>query len=278
MNTDGNMPSLPGGRVRVSRTGNIGIDMAPEQNNIKVGKTMSDSSTSAAGKYKAIYHGDVSCLRVFRTELATALYANCPGPCGLALRKIFYPSLFKACGKGTIFGKNITLRHPSKISVGANVIVDDGVMLDAKGTSNAGISIGNNAFIGRNTIIYCKNGNIKIGDNVNISSNCTIFSSNDLTIENDVIIGAYSYLLSGGEYDHMSGEKFVDQSGMKSSGPLVIGENTWIGTRATVLDAASIGKHCVIGAGTVCIKPVDPDSVAVGVPAKVVKSIKKSQP
>ena len=238
---------------------------------------MSDTDTSAFAKYKAIYHGDVSLWRFYKTEWLQSAFADLRGPMGLAFRKLFYPSLFKACGKGTVFGRNMTLRHPLKISIGNGTVVDDGVMLDAKGTSNRGITIGNNVFIGRNSIIYCKNGNITIGDNVNISSSCTIFSSNDLTIENDVIIGAYSYLLSGGGYNHESPLKFVDQSGMDSAGPLIIGANSWIGARATVLDAANIGKHCVIGAGAVVIKPVEADSVAVGVPASVVKSIKKQR-
>ena len=244
--------------------------------NIKVGKTMSDTNTSAAGKYKSICHGDVSTARFLYTELLTLLFSGIPAALGLAFRKLLYPSLFNSCGPGTIFGRNISLRHASKITLGSRVIVDDNVMLDAKGNSNRGISIGDNVFIGRNTIIYCKNGNITIGSNVNISSNCTIFSSNDLKIENDVIIGAYSYLLSGGEYEPSSPEKFVDQSGMKSTGPLSIGANTWIGTKVTVLDAASIGAHCVIGAGAVVTKPVEADSIAVGVPAKKVKSLEKA--
>lgn len=242
--------------------------------NIKAGKTISDTKTSAAGKYRSIYHGNVSTLRFIFTELAVTFCSCVPGALGLALRKIFYPSLFNTCGHGTAFGRNLTLRHPAKITLGSRVIVDDNVMLDAKGSSNRGIAIGDNVFIGRNTIIYCKNGNISIGSNVNISSNCTIFSSNDLTIENDVIIGAYSYLLSGGEYDHTSAEKFVNQSGLDSKGALSIGSNTWLGTRVTVLDAASIGKHCVIGAGAVVTKPVSADSLAVGIPATIRKSLK----
>ena len=247
--------------------------MMENSENVKVGKTMSDTRTSSFQKYKAIYHGDVSLWRMYRTECVLGAFGRSCGPLGLALRKLVFPGLFKTCGKGTVFGKNITLRHPAKISLGKNVIVDDGEMLDAKGSSNSGISIGANVFVGRNTIIYCKNGNITIGNNVNISSNCTIFSSNDLTIEADVIIGAYSYLLSGGEYDPYSKEKFVDQSGMKSKGPLTVGSNTWLGTRVTVLDAANIGSHCVIGAGAVVNKPVEPGSVAVGVPARKVKSL-----
>lgn len=241
--------------------------------NIKVGKTMADSGTSSAAKYRAIYHGNVSTTRFLLTETATTLFSCIPGAAGLAIRKLFYPALFNSCGHGTVFGRSISLRHPSKITLGSRVVIDENVMLDAKGSSNRGISVGDDVFIGRNTIIYCKNGNITIGKGVNISSNCVIFSSNDLKIENDVIIGAYSYLLSGGEYDISSAERFVEQSGMKSSGPLTVGSNSWLGARVTVLDSASIGTHCVIGAGAVVTKPVDPDTLAIGVPARKIKSL-----
>ena len=60
---------------------------------------------------------------------------------------------------------------------------------------------------------------------------------------------------------------------METKGELTIGNNCWLGARVTVLDAASIGDHSVIGAGAVVAKPIPGDSLAVGVPARVVKSI-----
>jgi acetyltransferase-like isoleucine patch superfamily enzyme len=51
------------------------------------------------------------------------------------------------------------LRHPHKI-IGDNVVIDDLCCLDAKGTDNRGITIGNGVFVGRNTILSCKNGDI----------------------------------------------------------------------------------------------------------------------
>ena len=87
------------------------------------------------------------------------------------------------------------------------------------------------------------------------------------------MIGAYTYLLSGGEYDITDATPFADQSGMKTKGPLTIGANGWLGARVTVLDAASIGDHCVIGAGAVVNKPIPANSLAVGVPARVIKSV-----
>jgi acetyltransferase-like isoleucine patch superfamily enzyme len=98
-------------------------------------------------------------------------------------------------------------------------------------------------------------------------------SSNELTIGEGCMIGAYSYFLSGGEYDYRSPVKFCEQTGMQTRGPLHIGDNCWLGAHVTVVDGASIGNHCVIGAGAVVTQPLPPDSLAFGIPACVVKNI-----
>ena len=61
------------------------------------------------------------------------------------------------------FGRHLTLRHAHKIRLGQGVVIDDNGVLDAKGDGNRGIVLGNRVYVGRNTIIYCKNGDIHIG-------------------------------------------------------------------------------------------------------------------
>jgi len=153
-------------------------------------------------------------------------------------------------------------------------VFDDNCVIDAKGDTNKGITIGNGVLVGRNSIIYCKNGDIQIEDGVNISSNCTIVSANRVSIGKGVLICGYTHLLSGGGYDFSNKSvKFSEQSGAVSEGELVIGPDCWLGARVTVLDAACIGEHCVIGACSLVNKPIPPNSLAYGIPAKVVKNI-----
>lgn len=236
---------------------------------VKVKDVMAGGSTFA--RYRHIQYGAVSSGFVLKAELAQWFCGSLPGAAGLFLRSRLYPALLGAAGPKCLFGRNMTLRHPGKIRLGQGVMADDNVVLDAKGESNNGITIGSRVFIGRNTIIYCKNGNIAIEDDVSISSNCTIFSSNSLTIGAGTVIGAYSYLLSGGEYDLADPTPFAEQSGMETRGPLTVGRNCWLGARVTVLDAACIGDQSVIGAGAVVTKPVPGRSLAVGVPARVIR-------
>jgi acetyltransferase-like isoleucine patch superfamily enzyme len=242
---------------------------------VKLKTALRSEGQGAWSSYVHLMHGrQVSLGRVVRTELVTFFVGSISGPLGLLLRKWLYPGLLGGAGRNLLVGRNVTFRHSSKIRIGNNVVIDDNAVIDAKGSSNRGITIGDDVFIGRNTIVYCKNGDISIGRGVNLSANCCLFSSNDLTLEPDIMVGAYSYLLSGGGYDPTEREvPFVDQAGMETKGPLTIGTNSWLGARVTVLDGASIGRHCVIGAGAVVNRPIPADSLAVGMPAKVLKSI-----
>jgi len=236
---------------------------------------MSDRSRgSALRKYRALYYGDMPGWRALICEVLFSVLGGMPGALGLFLRAQLYPWVFAQVGPGTVFGRHMTIRHPHRIRLGAGVILDDYSVIDAKGETNEGISLGDGVYVGRHTIIYCKNGNIRIGQRVNISSNCQLVSSNDMTIGAFCVIGAYAYLLSGGGYDYtMGAPRFSDQNGFITKGPLVVGENCWLGAGIVVMDAASVGEHCVVAAGAVVTQPVPAHTMVGGVPARVIKSI-----
>ena len=232
---------------------------------------------SPAGAYRALMYGDMSLGRVIWAEILFTLFGGLGGALGLYLRMKLYPALFKSCGRKVVFGKNITIRHPHKIVLGDGVVLDDGCMVDAKGTSNAGIVLGERVYVGRNTLIYCKNGDIEIGDNVSISANCILFSSNRLTMKPNSVVASFVYVLSGGEYDLDDATPLAFQAGTCTQGPLEIGEDCWLGAGVKVLDGGTIGERSVIGAGAVVNRPVPANSIAVGVPARVVKTRKPAE-
>ena len=229
-----------------------------------------DNRGGGFSKYRALTHGDISLWRVIRNELVTLLFGYVPGPLGLALRKVFYPCMFRHCGRKVVFGYGLTFRHAHKISLGDNCFIDDFSMLDAKGEANNGITLGDGVFIGRGTKVYCKNGDIELGARTNVSSFCTLYSNNSLKIGAGCMIGAYSYILSGGEYDWRDPTPYAEQSGMCTKGPLTIGDDCWIGTRVTILDGAqSVGDRALVAACALVNKPVPARTIVGGVPAKV---------
>ena len=99
-------------------------------------------------KYRRMVIGDQGWLKMIYFEFVILFFSLIPGALGLICRKLLYRPLFKQVGKSVIFGRNLTLRHPHKIMIGDNVIIDDECLLDAKGESNSGISIGDYVSIG----------------------------------------------------------------------------------------------------------------------------------
>jgi acetyltransferase-like isoleucine patch superfamily enzyme len=227
-----------------------------------------DSRTSAREKYEELVVGRPGWGPLLKHELVTLLAQGVPGALGFALRKRLYPSLLGACGRGVIFGQNVVLRQPRKIRIGRDVVIDDNCLLDAKGTANAGITIGDGVFIGRNTILSCKNGDILVEDGANIGFNCELFSASRVRVGREALLAAYCYVI-GGDHDFSDPSAAVLAQGRRSEG-VSIGNGAWLGAGAKILDGITIGDGAVIGAGAVVRESVPAGAIAVGIPARVV--------
>src|SRR6476620_12718425 len=173
--------------------------------------------TSAREKYAALVIGKTDFGSLLKYELIVTLTQGCPGALGLALRKSLYPSLLGSCGRNVVFGQNVVVRHPHKIHIADDVVIDDNCLLDAKGDSNRGIRIGSGVFIGRNTILSCKNGDIEIDDEANIGFNCEVFSGSRVRIGRNTLIAAYAYLI-GGDHDFSDSAAPVLAQARRSAG------------------------------------------------------------
>ncbi|MFQ6114504.1 MAG: flippase-like domain-containing protein, partial [bacterium] len=231
-----------------------------------VQKELFDEKKSKVQKYQEIFLGEKGFVKMLKYELIITLFSWIPGALGVLLRSIFYPAILGSVGKGAAFGANIALRHPGKIHIGNNVVIDDNCVLDAKGQSNQGIRIGNGVFIGRGTILTCHNGDIVLEDNVNIGFNCVISSLSSIVIGKNNLMAAYCYLV-GGDHDSARTDIPVLFQGRSSKG-IVIDKNVWLGAGVTVLDGVTIGRDSIIAAGAVVNKDVPEFAIAAGLPAK----------
>jgi acetyltransferase-like isoleucine patch superfamily enzyme len=228
------------------------------------------AGTSSRAKYAALVVGRPGLGALLKYELIVMFAQSWPGALGLVIRKALYPRLLGSCGRNVIFGQHVVLRHPHKIHIGSNVVVDDNCLLDAKGESNHGIRIGDGVFIGRNTILSCKNGDIALADGANIGFNCEVFSASRVAIGKRVLMAAYSYVI-GGDHDFSDPSKPVLEQSRTSAG-VTIGDGVWMGAGAKILDGVAIGDGAVIGAGAVVRDSVAASAIAVGIPARVVGS------
>ena len=226
-----------------------------------------DASKSKRKKYQDLVVGQAGWWQLVRYELIASLLRHTPGALGLFLRAKFYPVLLGKCGRNVFFGSDITLRHPHKIQIGNNVVIDDGCVLDAKGLANDGITIGNGVFIGRQTSLNTKEGDIQLEDGVNIGAFCTVFSASQVRCGKNTLIAAYSYLVGGG-HDMTDTETAVINQDRPSLG-ITIGDNGWIGTGVSILDGVTIGHDVVIGANSVVTTNIEDFAVAAGSPAVI---------
>ncbi|NJO77656.1 MAG: acyltransferase [Cyanobacteria bacterium RM1_2_2] len=203
-------------------------------------------------------------------ELVTLLFSNLPGSLGYLLRKKFYQGLFQRTGSGLILGQGVVLRHPRRITLGDRVAIDDYTLLDASGAGEAGMSFGNDVIVSRNCVIQCKTDSLTLGNRVDIGCNTILSSGNGIFIGDSVLIAGNCYI-GGGRYVTDRIDIPMMEQGVYSKGPVVIGNDVWLGAGAIVLDGVRIGKGCVVGAGALVTKELPDYSIAVGVPAQVVR-------
>lgn len=114
------------------------------------------------------------------------------------------------------------------------------------GLSN--LSVGKNVWIGPMTIIDASGGKLEIGDGCSIACGAMIYTHS-----------AHKFVVTEGK------DKF-------EKGSIKIGRHTFIGSGAVVLPGVTIGDHSVIGAGAVVENNIPSHSIAVGIPAKVIKN------
>jgi acetyltransferase-like isoleucine patch superfamily enzyme len=110
-------------------------------------------------------------------------------------------------------------------------------------------------------------GAVTIGDRTRIGLSNTIIGP--VKIGNDILL-AQSITLSGLNHNYEDISLPIHAQGVNTS-PIVIEDEAWIGANVVVLAGVTIGKHCVIAAGSVVTKNIPPYSVAVGNPARVLK-------
>jgi acetyltransferase-like isoleucine patch superfamily enzyme len=225
---------------------------------------------SALAKYQDLVVGSRSLSRLVLHESVVLLSTWVPGALGLVLRRTMYRWLLGSVGRNVVFGQGVVLRHPGKIEIGDDVVVDDLVLLDAKGTTNRGIRIGSGCFVGRGSILSCKDGDIVLGDSVNIGFHSEIFSGSSVTVGRHGLFAAYTYLVGGGHEFERAGVPVIEQQ--RRSRGIHLGDNVWLGTGAKVLDGVTIGSDVVVGANAVVLEDLPDGAIAAGVPARILRS------
>lgn len=110
---------------------------------------------------------------------------------------------------------------------------------------------------------------VKIGRGTYINSNLTLVDDYKITIGSGVLIGPNVMISSTGHPVHYK----LREHGEMYSFEVVIEDNVWIGGNVSICPGVVIGANSVIGAGSVVIRDVPPNTVAAGNPCKVIREI-----
>lgn len=172
-------------------------------------------------------------------------------------------------------GKNCNISHKPNILFRKNVTIENDVTID--GYAKNKLIFGNNVKVGAYSLVSCTSHLSKYGVGLTIGNNSafgrfTEFgAAGGIEIGDDVIAGSYISFHSE-NHNFSDSSLLIREQGVTSKG-IKIGNNVWIGAKATFLDGAIIGNNCVVAAGAV-VNGIFPNNVIIGgVPAKILKEI-----
>jgi len=191
-------------------------------------------------------------------------------------------SVYRGLGwkKAIFIGRNVELRNRKFIQIGKGVTLGDAVLID--GLSRDGVVLGNNVNVGEYTRIEASGTitdigkGVKIGDNTGIGSFSFIGGAGGVLIGKDVIMGQWvSFHPENHNFERL--DTLIRLQGVNRKG-IVIEDDCWIGAKVTFVDGAHVGHGSVIAAGALVRGYIPPYSVAVGIPARIIRSRKVAQP
>ncbi|MGE4310584.1 acyltransferase [Desulfovibrio sp.] len=118
---------------------------------------------------------------------------------------------------------------------------------------------------------------IDIGPGAQLSGTSIAARSTTISIGRQVLIAPNCIIVDSDFHAHWPPEARATEPGMEGDRPVTIGDYAWIGLNCIILKGVAIGEGAIIGAGSVVTKDVPPHTLAVGSPARVVRSLVPGQ-
>ena len=132
----------------------------------------------------------------------------------------------------------------------------------------------NRSFVGKR--IYLTNQGAKIGAGTRLLCDISSFGSEPYLIsvgENCLFSAGIKIFTHDGGVSVLNNLDYFEGKRVDKIARVNIGDNVYIGTGAFILPGVTIGNNCIIGAGSIVSKDIPDNSVAAGVPAKIIKSL-----
>jgi acetyltransferase-like isoleucine patch superfamily enzyme len=187
-----------------------------------------------------------------------------------ALKKYKFKSVKGFC----FIGSNVKIEFGYHISIGRSCIFEQDVYINA--FSHNGILLGDNVTIAKKTILQCtgvvshKGVGITIGNNCAIGALSYLGGQGGIKIGNDVLMGPGVKIFSE-NHNFDSRDICIRKQGVNRSS-VIINDNCWIGSGATILNGVEIGSGSIIAAGAVVTKSTPVNSISAGIPARIIRN------
>ena len=185
--------------------------------------------------------------------------------CGVCRRKISTLKnrlLLKQCGNNVVFFQGVRMKGGRNITIGNDVIIRRNSTIAAQ-----------TEYFGQKLSSF-----IIIEDGVDLGEDTFITASNRIVIGRNSLFGRM-VTVTDNSHGTTSIEDLSKAPHLRmviSNGEVVIGENVWIGDKATILPGVHIGNGAVVGANAVVTKDVPPFCVVGGIPAKVLHCVNEN--
>ena len=199
-----------------------------------------------------------------------AVFMNMEGPDAERVRVEYYKDRFRAMGDNVRIGCGVKIVNPQNISVGNNVTISDNCVLIAR--SSNGITLGDTVTLKYGVYLDTESedkGFIETGNNVYIGTGCCFHGHEGLEIGDNALL-AQNITITPFSHTFNDRNDLIWNQGGKTR-KVSIGKDCYIGMNCCILYSADVMDGSVVGSGSVVVHTIPPYSVAVGVPAKVIK-------
>ena len=155
----------------------------------------------------------------------------------------------RAFSNGPMYGNVLQSLREGRLEVGEGVLFNPGALVETHE--------GGRVSIGRGTLLNL-DAQVAAIDRVDIGEGCLI---------------APRCFIADQDHRFDQTDRWLNQQGLVSRGPVRIGDHVWLGANVVVTSGVTIGERCVVGANSVVTRDLPPYSIAVGAPARVVGSV-----
>jgi acetyltransferase-like isoleucine patch superfamily enzyme len=201
-----------------------------------------------------------------------------PSVLGIAIRGVLYRLIIHFDGWAAI-ENGVRLRFANHIHLGHGAYLDQGVYLHA---CPQGIRIGGNTLIMHGAVLHVYNfrniphAGITIGKDSLVGEYTVIRGQGGVTIGDRVYTSPHSQIIAVNHIFNDPDRPFSEQ-GITAQG-ITIEDDVWIGSGAIITDGVRVGRGAVVAAGAVVTNDVPAHTVVGGIPARVIKEMRKDDP